>query len=66
LVAYYRVNVTYLTYIFQTLRADPQEALQKRHLLYCLPGLECFTPILVQPTDVTRMQYTKCRLCSAS
>jgi hypothetical protein len=24
------------------------------------------TPILVQPSDITRMQYTKCSLCSVS
>jgi hypothetical protein len=24
------------------------------------------TPIMVQPTDITRKQYTKCRLCNAS
>jgi hypothetical protein len=26
----------------------------------------CGTPILVQPTDITRTQYTKCRLCITS
>jgi hypothetical protein len=29
-------------------------------------GLECNTPILLQPTDITRTQYTKFGLCSAS
>jgi hypothetical protein len=34
---------------------------------YCLhlQGVE-LTPILVQPTDITRTQYTKCRLFIAS
>jgi hypothetical protein len=38
-------------------------------LFDCAPVLEWNgspTPILVQPTDITRTQYTKCRLCSAS
>jgi hypothetical protein len=50
-------------YLFRALLAHPQEALHKRQL--AAPGLE-FTPVLVQPTDVTRTQYTKCRLCSSS
>jgi hypothetical protein len=33
---------------------------------YHLAAPELDTPILVQPTDITRTQYTKCRLCSAS
>jgi hypothetical protein len=37
--------------MFRALLAYPQEALHKRHLY----------PILVQPTDITRTQYTKCR-----
>jgi hypothetical protein len=47
------------------LRAHPQEALHMRKLVYCVhvlcqlaaPGLEW---------NITRTQYTKCRLCSAS
>jgi hypothetical protein len=31
----------------------------------CYVGMSS-TPILVQPTDLTRTQYTKCRLCSDS
>jgi hypothetical protein len=57
-------------YMFQALLAQPQEALHKRHLV-------CFVRVmslgctrieveLVQPTDITRTQYTKCRLCSNS
>jgi hypothetical protein len=34
----------------------------KRHLVYWVHG----TPVLVQPTDMTRTQYTKCRLCRTS
>jgi hypothetical protein len=47
-------------YMFRALLAHPQEAVHKRH--------QDFTPILVQPTDITRTQYTrtKCRLWSAS
>jgi hypothetical protein len=40
-------------YMFRTLIAHPQEALHKPHLVYCLR---------VQPTDITRTQYTKCCL----
>jgi hypothetical protein len=62
-------------YMFQALLAHPQEALHKRHLVYyvsvmsvgCIRiGVEFHsTLILVQPTDITRMQYTKYRLYSA-
>jgi hypothetical protein len=30
------------------------------------PGLEWNVPVLVQPTDITRTQYTKCRLWHTS
>jgi hypothetical protein len=50
-------------YMFRALLAHPpQEALHKQHLVYCV----CFTPILVQPTDITHVQYTNCHLCSTS
>jgi hypothetical protein len=66
--------------MFQALLAHPQEALHKRHLVYCVRvvswlhqrwsgtgvGDTSTTPILVQPTDITRTQYTKCRLCITS
>jgi hypothetical protein len=45
--------------MFRALLAHPQEVLHKLHLVYS-------TPVLVQPTDITRTQYAKCRLCSAS
>jgi hypothetical protein len=57
-------------YMFRVLLAHLQEALHKLHLVYCVRvksvGCASFTPILVQPTDITHMQYTKCLLCSAS
>jgi hypothetical protein len=58
-------------YMFRALLAHLQEALHKRHLVYCVRvvsvgctriGVELVsssTPILVQPTDITRTQYTK-------
>jgi hypothetical protein len=56
------------------LHDHPQEELYKRHLVYCVRvmsvgctriGVEFrSTSILVQPTDITRMQYTKFRLCN--
>jgi hypothetical protein len=61
--------------MFQALLAHPQEVLHKLHLVYCVPvmsvgctriGVERSTPILVQPTDIIRMQHAKCRLVSAS
>jgi hypothetical protein len=64
-------------YMFRTLLACPQQALHKRHLVYCVHvmlvgctkiGVElgAANPLLVQPTDITRTQYTKCRLSRAS
>jgi hypothetical protein len=57
-------------YMFRALLVHPQEVLHKRHLVYCVRmSVGCARivgPILVQPPDITRMQYTKCRLCSAS
>jgi hypothetical protein len=55
--------------MFRALLAHPQEAPHKRHLVYSVRvmsvgctrnGME-----LVQPTEITRMHYTKFRLCSA-
>jgi hypothetical protein len=56
-------------YMFRALLAHPQEALHKRHLLYCgrVTSVCCTrirvelrpTPSLVQPTDITRKQYNK-------
>jgi hypothetical protein len=48
-------------YMFLTLLAHPQEVLYKRHLVYCV----CFMSSWLQPTDITLIQYTKCRLLSA-
>jgi hypothetical protein len=53
-------------YMFLALLAHLQEALHKRHLVYCVHQDWSGTPILVQPTDITCTQYTKCRLCSNS
>jgi hypothetical protein len=52
-------------YMFRALLAHPQEALHKPHLVYCMRvmsvGCTSSTSILVQPTDITRTQYTKYR-----
>jgi hypothetical protein len=61
-------------YMFRALLDHPQEALKKRHLVYCVHVMSdgctrtevISNPILVQPTDITRTQYTKCRLFSTS
>jgi hypothetical protein len=53
-------------YMFRALIAHPQEVLHKLHLVYCVRIMSSSTPILVQPTDITRTKYAKCRLCSAS
>jgi hypothetical protein len=48
-------------YMFRALLAHPQEALNKHHLVYCVPvpRFQCFTAIVTQPTDTIRTQYTK-------
>jgi hypothetical protein len=57
-------------YMFQALVADPQEALHKQHLAYCVCVMSvgcattAVTAIMAQPSDITRTQYTKCRLLS--
>jgi hypothetical protein len=43
-------------YMFRELLAYPQKALHKWHLVYCVRV----------PADITRTQYTKCRLRSTS
>jgi hypothetical protein len=50
-------------YMFRALLAHPQEALHKRHLVYCVRVMSvgCIRIGVVQPTDITRTQYTKCR-----
>jgi hypothetical protein len=57
-------------YMYRALLAHPHEALHKRHLVRCLRvmsvGCTGSTSILVQPTDITHTQYSKCRMCSAS
>jgi hypothetical protein len=79
---YNETNVMYLSfdllrikvlYIFRALFAHPQEALHKRHLIYCvrIMSVGCYqgwsrTAIVAQPTDIIHTQYTKCLLCSAS
>jgi hypothetical protein len=40
-------------YMFRALVAHPQEAMHEQHLVYWSS-----TPILVQPTEITRTQYT--------
>jgi hypothetical protein len=57
-------------YMFWALLAHFQEVLHKWHLVYCMlvMSVSCnrSTSILVQPSDITRMQCTKCRLFRAS
>jgi hypothetical protein len=57
-------------YMFRALLAHLQEVLHKRHLVYCLRvmsvGCTRIGVELVQPTDITRTKYTKCRLCRTS
>jgi hypothetical protein len=54
-------------YMFRTLLGHSQEALHKRHLVYCVRVMSvgCIRIKVVQLTDITRTQYTKCRLWSA-
>jgi hypothetical protein len=62
-------------YMFQALFGHPQEVLHKRNFVYCVRvlsagliriGVERSSTPIQLPTDITRMQYTKCRLWSAS
>jgi hypothetical protein len=53
-------------YMFRALLAHPQTALNKRRFVYCMRVMSVGCTILVQPTDITRAQYTNSRLCSAS
>jgi hypothetical protein len=57
-------------YMLRVLLTHSQEVLNKRHLVCCVRvmsfGCTSSTPILVHPTDITRTQYTKCRLCIGS
>jgi hypothetical protein len=58
--------------MFRALLAHLQEALHKRHLVYCVHVMSLAAirigvePILKAAKDITHMQYTKCHLCSAS
>jgi hypothetical protein len=49
--------------MFRALLVCLQETLHKRRLVYYVRVMSvgCTIPFLVQPTDITRMQYTKCR-----
>jgi hypothetical protein len=55
-------------YMFQALLAHLQEMLHKQHLVYCMcvMSIGCTRTGVVQPTDITCMKYTKCRLYSTS
>jgi hypothetical protein len=55
-------------YMFRALLAHPQNALHKRHLVYCVRVMSvgCTRIGVELPTDITRTQYTKCCLYSAS
>jgi hypothetical protein len=52
--------------MFREFLAHSHEALQKRHLVQCAGVTSAGCTILVQSPDITRTQYTKCRLCIAS
>jgi hypothetical protein len=52
--------------MFRALLAHPQEFVDKRHLVYDVLVMSLAAAVLLQPTDITRMGYTRCRLCSAS
>jgi hypothetical protein len=46
-------------YMFRALQAQPQDVLHKRQLVYCVRVMSVGWTMLVQPTDITRTQYTK-------
>jgi hypothetical protein len=51
--------------MFRALLAYPQDALHKQHLVYCVRVMSVGCTRM-QPTDITRTHYTKCRLCNTS
>jgi hypothetical protein len=58
-------------YIFRALLAHPQEALHKRHLVYCVGIMSVGSATTVLQSchsqlTYARTHYTKCRLCTAS
>jgi hypothetical protein len=50
--------------MFRALLAHLQEALHKQLLVYCVRVMSVCIPILVQPADITRTQFTKCCLAA--
>jgi hypothetical protein len=51
--------------MFRALLAHPQEAFHKWHVGYCVRVMAvggATVAVSLQPTDITRTQYTKCRL----
>jgi hypothetical protein len=54
-------------YMFRALLDHPQEALHKRHLVYCtrVMSVGCTRIGVVQPTAITPTQYTNA-LCAAA
>jgi hypothetical protein len=53
-------------YMFRALLGHPQEALHNGTCYIPCVLCQLAAPIRVQPTDITRTQYTKCRLYCAS
>jgi hypothetical protein len=57
-------------YMFQALLSHPQEALHKRHSVYCVCIMSVGCGSVLHPTHsqltCSRTQYTKCRLCIPS
>jgi hypothetical protein len=50
--------------MFRALLVHPQEALHKRHLVYCVcvMSVDCYQD-WSGTTDIIHTKYTKCRLC---
>jgi hypothetical protein len=65
LVACYRVAFSFM-FCRPCIKAYQYSETREIHFLSSLLHVSCETPILVQPADITRTQYTKCRLCGAS
>jgi hypothetical protein len=52
--------------MFRALLSHPQEAIDKRQLVYCVRVMSVGCTRMVQSTNITRTQYTKCSLYSTS
>jgi hypothetical protein len=65
--SWFQSNTTYLMFCWPCITVYQYNKTNVMHLSFNWLCHNCsFIVIVAQPTDITRTQYTKCRLCSAS